>query len=112
MTWAMDSRDGVVLSVRIVPRASRTEVAGPMGEALKVRIQAPPVDGKANAALIDFLASALGVPRRGVTILSGRSSRLKKVRVTGLDAARTVGRLCPPGAEARLRAPGRKACGH
>lgn len=83
----MDSRAGSVrFPVRVQPRASRTELAGTQQGALKVRLQAPPVDGAANEALVDFLAESLGVPRRTVRIVSGASSRTKVVEVTGIDA--------------------------
>lgn len=78
---------GVRFPVRVQPRASRTEVAGTQAGALKVRLQAPPVDGAANEALVDFLAESLGIPRRLVHIVSGATSRSKVVEVTGIDAA-------------------------
>lgn len=78
---------GVRFPVRVQPRASRTEVAGTQQGALKVRLQAPPVDGAANEALVDFLAESLGVPRRMVRIVSGATSRTKVVEVTGVDVA-------------------------
>lgn len=77
---------GVRFPVRVQPRASRTEVAGTQQGALKVRLQAPPVDGAANEALVEFLADSLGVPRRMVQIVSGASSRTKLVEVAGIDA--------------------------
>ncbi|MFP5354023.1 MAG: DUF167 domain-containing protein [Gemmatimonadota bacterium] len=77
---------GVRFPVRVQPRASRTEIAGTHQGALKVRLQAPPVDGAANEALVEFLAESLGVPRRMVEIVSGASSRTKLVEVAGIDA--------------------------
>jgi uncharacterized protein (TIGR00251 family) len=71
----------IVLEVRIQPRASRTEFAGQFGERLRIRLQAPPVDGRANAALIEFLASAFDVPRAGVAIEHGLAGRDKRVRI-------------------------------
>lgn len=83
----METRPGGVrFPVRVQPRASRTEVAGTQQGALKVRLQAPPVDGAANEALVEFLADSLGVPRRMVQIVSGASSRTKLVEVAGIDA--------------------------
>jgi len=76
---------GVRFPVRVQPRASGTEVAGTQQGALKVRLQAPPVDGAANEALVDFLAESLGVPRRQVRIVSGATARTKVVEVTGVD---------------------------
>ena len=78
---------GVRFTVRVQPRASRSEVVGAHGGALKVRLQAPPVDGAANAALVDLLAESLGVPRRAVRIVAGASSRSKTVDVDGVEQA-------------------------
>jgi uncharacterized protein (TIGR00251 family) len=75
---------GVRIAVQVQPRASRTELAGLHGEALKIRLAAPPVDGAANEALIRFLAETLGVPRAAVMISSGQSGRRKSVTVSGL----------------------------
>jgi uncharacterized protein (TIGR00251 family) len=74
----------VTIAVRVIPRASRSGVAGMRGEALLVRLNAPPVDGAANAELIEVLASALGVARRAVTIVSGERGRTKRVRIEGV----------------------------
>ena len=79
--------DGVELAVLVQPRASRTRVVGVHDGQLKVQLAAPPVDGEANAALVDFIARTLGVPRRAVTLVSGEASRRKRVRVAGVDAA-------------------------
>ncbi|HET7457259.1 MAG TPA: DUF167 domain-containing protein [Gemmatimonadaceae bacterium] len=80
---------GVVrFDVRVQPRASRTEVGGAHGGALRVRLSAPPVDGAANDALVDALAESLGVPRRAVRIVAGATSRAKVVEV---DAGTTAG---------------------
>lgn len=93
----METRPGGVrFPVRVQPRASRTEVAGTQQGVLKVRLHAPPVDGAANEALVEFLADSLGVPRRLVRIVSGASSRTKVVEVTGVDAA-AVSRLITEG---------------
>jgi uncharacterized protein (TIGR00251 family) len=70
----------------VQPRASKNEVAGIHGTALKIRLQAPPVDGAANDALVSFLADFLGVSRRSVRIISGDSSRNKTVEVDGVTA--------------------------
>jgi uncharacterized protein (TIGR00251 family) len=77
----------VVLTVRVVPRAAKSGVAGRRGDDWLVRLHAPPVEGAANAELIAVLAAALGVPKRAVTIVSGESSRQKRVQVAGIDAA-------------------------
>ncbi len=84
----MDVRnDAVRFPVRVVPRASRTEIAGIHAGSLRIRLQAPPVEGAANDALVDFLASELHVARGAVRIVTGRSSRSKVVEVHGIDAA-------------------------
>jgi uncharacterized protein (TIGR00251 family) len=75
-----DGRD-LVLEVRVQPRASRSELAGLHGDRVRVRLQAPPVDGRANAALVEFLAEAFGVPRARVTIEHGLAGRDKRVRI-------------------------------
>ena len=71
------------VAVHVQPRASRSEIVGLHGQALKVRLQAPPVDGAANAALVALLADRLGLPRRAVRIVAGASSRAKTVEVEG-----------------------------
>ena len=75
---------GVELSLHIQPRAGRTEVVGPHGNALKIRLAAPPVDGEANEELVGFLAKTLGVAKRAVSIESGGTGRKKRVRVMGV----------------------------
>lgn len=87
---------GVRIAVQVQTRASRTELAGLHGEALKIRLAAPPVDGAANEALIRFLAETLGVPRAAVAISSGQSGRRKSVMVSGLGLAE-VARLLKVG---------------
>jgi len=79
---------GVRLSIRVQPRASRTEIAGIHGDALRVRLTAPPVDGAANDALIRFLADAFQIPVRAVTIVAGTSSRSKIVELQGVTEER------------------------
>lgn len=84
---------GVRLTLHIQPRASRTEFAGLHGDALKVRLAAPPVDGAANDALLRFLAERLGVPRSALALVGGATSRRKVVEVTGLSAESAAARL-------------------
>lgn len=81
--WRRVDGSTLLLTLHIQPGASRTEVAGLHGDALKVRVASPPVDGKANATLLDFLAEVFGVPRRDVTLVRGETSRAKVVRVAG-----------------------------
>jgi uncharacterized protein (TIGR00251 family) len=87
-TWLRVAADGsLVLTVHVQPNAKRTEFAGAHGEAMKLRLAAPPVDGKANAALVAFVAAYCGVGRAAVTLLSGETSRAKRLRVEGADEA-------------------------
>lgn len=72
-----------MIDVRVQPRAPRSEIAGTHGERLRIRLQAPPVDGRANAALIEFLSVAFDVPRASVTIEHGLAGRDKRVRIRG-----------------------------
>jgi uncharacterized protein len=85
-----DAKDGTILTVHIQPNASRTEVAGLHGEALKIRVAAPPVDGAANAELIRFLARELSIPQRSLFIQSGASGRAKRVLLKTLSAAQVM----------------------
>ena len=77
---------GVLIDVRVIPRATKSGVAGARDNALLVRLNAPPVEGAANAELIEVLARALGVPKRAISLVSGERSRQKRVRVTGVTA--------------------------
>ena len=93
--WAHDAAGGAVLDLLVVPRASRTRVAGEHDGRLKVQVAAPPVDGEANAALVAFLAERLGVRRADVSVAAGESGRRKRVRIAGVDAARARAALAP-----------------
>lgn len=77
----------------MIPRAKRTAVDGERGGAILIRLAAPPVDGAANAALVEFLSDALALPRRQITIVSGEKSRDKRVRIVGLDEPSIRARL-------------------
>jgi uncharacterized protein (TIGR00251 family) len=81
LSWYQIGRDGVTIQLHVQPGAKRTEVAGLYGDCLKLRLASPPVDGKANECLIEFLAERLGVKRAQVTITRGLSSRRKNVFV-------------------------------
>jgi uncharacterized protein len=91
--WLRVAGDDVVLTLHIQPGAKRTEVAGIHGEALKIRLGAPPVDGKANEALIAYLADLLHLPKSRVLLESGLTSRSKRVRVVGVGAEAVVATL-------------------
>mgnify|MGYP001110658949 FL=1 len=85
--WLRVATDGrITLTLHIQPGAKMTEFAGLHGDALKIRLAAPPVDGKANEALIKFIADTLGLPKSAVTIKSGQTSRRKALEVIGGDA--------------------------
>jgi uncharacterized protein len=85
---------GVILDVRVTPRASRSQIAGTRNDTLLVRLCAPPVDGAANDELIKLLADALDIPKRNIDIVSGHRSRSKRVRIAGVTSA-DVEKLCP-----------------
>jgi hypothetical protein len=87
----------VTLALHVQPGARKTELGGLHGTALKVRLAAPPVDGKANEALIAFVARLLAVPRSRVTLVGGAASRHKLLRVEGCDEARLAALEAPPG---------------
>lgn len=91
-----DSKDGVVLSVHVQPGAGTTAVVGRHGDALKVRVAAPPTGGRANEAVVALMAEEFGLAKSDVEIVSGASGRQKRVRLGGLelaDAARAVDRV-------------------
>jgi uncharacterized protein (TIGR00251 family) len=85
-----------LLRLRIVPNARRSEVVGEYGEAIKVKIQAPAVEGKANEALRGFLAERLQIPARDIELVSGEKSRDKVVAILGLELAAIRARLLAP----------------
>lgn len=81
--WYQWNGERLLLNIRVQPRASRDEIVGPLGaDSLKIRITAAPVDGKANAHLIKFLAKAFGVPKRQVELISGTSGRDKRLAIS------------------------------
>jgi uncharacterized protein (TIGR00251 family) len=93
--YAKDVADGCTLAVRLHPGARKNGVTGVHADALKIALTAPPVDGKANEALIEFLAEALRLPRARIAILAGITSRTKTVRITGKSAAEVATALFP-----------------
>lgn len=92
-SWLVERADGCVLSIHVQPGARGAGVVGEHGDALKIRIDSPPIEGRANQALIAFLAAHLGLAKGAVTLLSGESSRRKRVLVTGMPAAELLRRL-------------------
>ncbi len=81
--WFRQEGAGITLTLHVQPGAKKTEVAGLHGDALKIRLAAPPVEGKANAALLAYLAEKFGVPMRNVALKQGESSRRKVVSISG-----------------------------
>jgi uncharacterized protein (TIGR00251 family) len=88
-----DSNQSATFAVRVHPRARKNAITGELGDALKLSLTTPPVEGRANEACIDFFAKLLKVPRSSVTIASGQSSRNKVVRVVGLSPEEVRHRL-------------------
>ncbi len=92
--WAITEANGsVTFAVRVVPRSSRNQIVGVEGGVLKIKLTAPPVEGAANAALIEFVAEWLGVRRSAVSIVSGDKARNKLVRVNGVTRAQVLIRI-------------------
>jgi hypothetical protein len=87
MPFLTDTPEGAVLNLRIIPRASQNAIAGEHDAALKIRLCAPPVDGAANAALVDFLAETFALPRARVQLLAGATSRTKRVLLSGCSSS-------------------------
>lgn len=85
--------ESFTLAIKAQPGAPRSEVVGWLGEAVKVKVQAPPLEGRANEALVRFLAEQLDLPPRCVSLVRGDSSRQKLVRITGLERAEALRRL-------------------
>jgi len=86
MITIRDAPHGATFAIKVHPRAKKNAITGEIGDALKLSLTAPPVDGKANDACIDFFAKLLKVPRSSVSIASGHTSRNKVIRVAGLTA--------------------------
>lgn len=84
---------GCVLSVRVHPGAKRNAITGTHGDALKISVTTPPSDGRANIALVAFLAERLDIPRMSIELISGSASRTKMLRITGITAAEAETRL-------------------
>ena len=95
--FAKDVTDGCTLSVRLHPGARKNGATGIHADEVKIALTAPPVDGKANEALIAFLADALRLPRARIVLVSGLTSRAKILRITGKSAAEVAAALFPVG---------------
>ena len=88
-----DTPAGATFAIKVQPRARKNAITGMVGDAIKLALTAPPVEGKANQACIEFLAEFLNVPRASVTIVAGQSSRNKVIRIAGRTAAQIAERL-------------------
>ena len=96
MSWLTPTSDGCTVTVKATPRANRSEITGADPDWLRVRLKAPPVDGKANTELAALFASIFSIPKRAVELLSGDTSRLKRIKLHGVPAetaAAVVARL-------------------
>jgi uncharacterized protein (TIGR00251 family) len=87
MSWLIAGGAAVTLRLHIQPGAKKSEIAGLHGEALKIRLAAPPVDGRANACLIAFVADRLGIATSQISMVSGSASRAKRICISGVDPA-------------------------
>ncbi len=85
--------DGIFLAVKLQPRAAKNKIGGPLGEELKIKVTAPPVDAAANQALLDLLAEKLGCSRGAVQIIRGKTSRHKTIWIGGLSADEVLRKL-------------------
>lgn len=95
-SWAQVRPAGVAITVVVSPGARATEVVGTYGDALKVRVAAPPTEGKANAQLIRFIARTMGIPASDVRLLFGHSARRKGLLIVGCGVSDIVESLQPP----------------
>jgi uncharacterized protein (TIGR00251 family) len=87
------SASSCTIAIKAIPNAPRNQIVGWLGEALKVKVHAPPLEGRANDALCEFLAESFGLSRRAVTVLRGDTSRQKTVRIDGLSLAELKARI-------------------
>jgi len=78
-------QNNLTLRIKVEPRSSKSEIVGPYGDGIKVKLTSPPVDGKANKELIELLSKELKIPRKNIEIISGQSSKNKVVRIIGLN---------------------------
>src|SRR5262245_15819604 len=85
--------DGILLAIKLQPRASRDEITGPLGNELRIKVTAPPVDAAANEALLQLLAEALDCPRNAIQLIRGQTSRHKTIKISGLTPAAIAARL-------------------
>lgn len=87
---AVDSEDGCLLSLKVIPRSSRNQIVGVEQGVFKLKLQAPPVEGAANEAVLEFLSERLGCAKSSLTLASGHQSRHKRVKVKGMKAVEAL----------------------
>ena len=93
-SWTIqETTDGIQFKIKVLPRASKNEISGVQGDALKIRLTAPPVDGAANEACIEFFAELFKVPKKAVCIITGHTGRLKIIRVEGISKTDLMKRI-------------------
>lgn len=105
--WARQDRQTVILSVHVQPGALRTEVVGEYGDSLKIRLAVAPVDGKANAVLVQFVARELNISRSEVALVSGATSRYKRLQVSGSTLEAVIAAFRPAADRPPRRSPKR-----
>lgn len=93
MSIFSDTKEGVMFTVKVVPGSSRTQIAGPMGQMLKIKVAAAPEKGKANDCLIDFLAERLGIRKNTIAIVSGHTSPVKQIRIEAMTSDKITQQL-------------------
>lgn len=86
MPWLRQQRNGVTVDLHVQPRASKNEIVGVQGEALKVRLTSPPVEGEANRLCVEFIAKRLGIAKSAVELVAGDKSRHKRLLIRGVEA--------------------------
>lgn len=92
-SYISERSDGVYLSVKLQPRASKTEIDGPIGDELKIKVTAPPVDAAANQALVELLSQTLGCSKGAVRIVRGQTSRHKTILISGVNVQTVIEKL-------------------
>lgn len=93
MKQIRDIKGGIRISVRLQPRSANNQVVGWQNEALKIKVTAPPVDGEANKALVNYLAKSLGISKSSCKIIAGETSRNKTVEILGINKQEFIKRL-------------------
>ncbi len=84
--WAITTKDGIIVKIHVVPNSSKTQIVGKHGDRLKIKIKAPPVDGKANEEIISFLSDLLKVKKNQIDLISGQTSKSKNILIRAHDA--------------------------